>query len=161
MKLFVVFIIAVIIFALVYSSSEGNTEKAAICAALAAAIAFAGPYIVNLGETREPGAAPAKESGAASTQEPGTVDAQEPGAADTRKDNDKHDDDSSTHSGSQTSSDREDLPVQFVRSEPSTPDSELSIDKIAAVKMEIETIEPKTMENAGAQIDVCHGSFNG
>ena len=52
-KLLVVLMIAVIIFILVYLSSGGNTKTAAILAGLATALAFAGPYIVNLVETEE------------------------------------------------------------------------------------------------------------
>lgn len=62
MKFLLVLIIAVVIFVLVYLSSDGNKTKAAICAALAAAIAFAGPYIVNLAETKEQNAETTQEN---------------------------------------------------------------------------------------------------
>lgn len=142
MKLIVVLIIAVIIFVLVYFSSERDTKKAAICAALAATIAFTGPYIVNLAETKEPSTGSAQEN--------------------------KQSDDSSTYPDNQNSSNNsEEDPNQFVQPETPTPvevssptpDLGLSIDKIATVKMEVQNIESKIIENVGAQIDVYNGSL--
>ena len=129
MKLLVVLIIAVVIFVLVYLSSEGDTKKAALFAALAAAIAFAGPYIVNLAEIQEPYIE--------STQE------------------NEHSDDSLTYPDNQNSSNSEDDTSQFEQPENPTsagessqtpelePELELSIDKKAPVKMEVQSIESK------------------
>lgn len=45
-----IIVISVVIFVSVYLSSDGNTRKSAILAALAATLGFAGQYIVNLSE---------------------------------------------------------------------------------------------------------------
>lgn len=140
-KLLVVLMIAAVIFGLVYFSSHGNTRQATICAALAAALAFVGPYIVNLAEPKE-----------INTETP--------------QDNTNFDD-ASTKSDNQNASDSGDdfsqskqaeSPTPVKESTP-TPDSELSIDKIATVSMEVQSIESSIVENIAAQIDVYNGSI--
>jgi len=96
---------------------------------------------VNLGETKEPSTGPAQEN--------------------------KHSDDSSTNPDNQNSSSSEESPNQIVQPENQppvevslpTPDSALSIDKIADAKMEVQNIESKIIENVCAQIDTYNGSL--
>ena len=140
-KLLVVLMIAAVIFGLVYFSSHGNTRQATICAALAAALAFVGPYIVNLAEPKKPN-------------------------TETTQDN-TNSDDASTNSGNENASDSGDdfsqskqaeNPTSVKESTPTT-DSDLSIDKIATVSMEVQSIESSIVENIAAQIDVYNGSI--
>lgn len=138
-KFLLVLMIAVVIFVLVYLSSDGNTTKAAICAALAAAITFVGPYIVNLTEP--------KEQNAETTQE--NVDS----------------DDTATASNSRDTPSSEEKITPPTHTDPSIlvekstpiPDSGLSIDKIATVSMEVQNIESNIVENVNAQINVYSG----
>lgn len=141
-KFLVILIIGVTIFFLVYLSSDRDTKKAAkfaALAALAAVLAFAGPYIVDIVET--------KESTTETSQE------------------NKDSDDTSTNSINQNSSNSEEnfnQPTENeIHVEGSTPtlDSELSIGKIAAVSMEVQSIESSVVENIDAQIDVYNGSL--
>lgn len=96
---------------------------------------------MNLGETKEPSTGPAQEN--------------------------KHSDDSSTNPDNQNLSSSEESPNQIVQPENQppvevslpTPDSALSIDKIADAKMEVQNIESKIIENVCAQIDTYNGSL--
>lgn len=172
MKLLAVLIIAVIIFVLVYFPSKRDTKKAvisAICVALAATIAFAGPYIVNIVETKEPSTGsiqenkqsddlstyPDKQNSSNSKEDPNQF---------VQPENPTH---VATYPDKQNPSESEENPNQFVQSENPThvevmlptPDLELSINKIATVKMEVQNIESQIIENIGAQIDVYNGSL--
>ncbi|MDE6020708.1 MAG: hypothetical protein K2H01_06925 [Ruminococcus sp.] len=140
-KFLIILIITVVIFFLVYLSFDRDTKKAAICAALAAALAFAGSYIVDVVETKEPTTETAQEN------------------ADS--------DDISTNSRNQNSPNSEENfnqptetenPIHVEKPTP-TLDSELSIDKIATVSMEVQSIESSVVENIDAQIDVYNGSL--
>lgn len=156
-KLLVVIIIAAVIYALVYLSSGGNKTIARVLAALAATITFVGPYIVDLVGTKEP----TTETIAELTTEPTIETTAEPTTENANSD------DTSTNSGNQNSSNSEENfnhPTQTERPtlvEESTPtsDSELSIDKIAAISMEVQSIEPHVIENIDAQIDIYNGSL--
>ena len=134
-KLLVVLMIAVIIFILVYLSSGGNTKTAAILAGLATALAFAGPYIVNLVETEESNTETMQENA-------NPVDA-------STDFNDKNSFDNKEKSDQTTQTENS----SFTKKSTSTFDLELSIDKIADVNKEIQGIESKVLENTGAQID--------
>lgn len=144
-KFLVIIVIAVVIFALVYLSSDGNTTRAAKFAALAAALAFAGPYIVDLFDT--------KETPTETTTETTQVDIDF--------------DETSANSGNQNSSNSEENSYQPTETESPIhaeepmpiPNSELNIDEIATVSMEIQSIESSIVENIDAQIDVYNGSL--
>lgn len=140
-KLLVVLMIAVIIFILVYLSSGGNTKTAAILAGLATALAFAGPYIVNLVETEESNTETMQENA-------NPVDA-------STDFNDKNSFDNKEKSDQTTQTENSSL----TKKSTSTFDLELSIDKIADVNKEIQGIESKVLENTGAQIDAYNGSL--
>lgn len=168
MKLLVVLIIAGIIFFLVYLSSDRNTKKAAICAALAAAIAFVGPYIVNLSEIKEPNTESAqkdKKSYDSSTYSNNQNLSSREENPNQSAQKDKNSNDSSTYSSNQNSSISESGPNQSTqtnnptRVEGSVPtsNSELSVDKIATISMEVQSIETSIVENIDAQIDIYNG----
>lgn len=140
-KLLVILMIAAIIFTLVYLSSGGNTKTAAILAGLATALAFAGPYIVNLVETEEPNTETMQEDA---------------NSVDTLTD--FNDEDSFNNKEKFDQSTQTKTPSIAGKST-STFDQELSIDKIADVNKEVQSIESKVLENTGAQIDVCNGSL--
>lgn len=140
-KFLLILLLAAVIFILVYLASERNTTKAAICAALAAAIAFAGPYLINLIDANKSDIRPAQE---------GTIS------------------DGNTQEGSDladTSVDFEmqDLPDgeeefdQSASAEAPISDTELHIDKIPTVSAEIQAIESNVVENTDAQITVYDG----
>lgn len=150
-KFLVVLIIAVVIFVLVYLSSDRNTKKAAICAALAAVIAFIGPYIVNLVGKKEPNTEITQEGTNSDEIIPENTDVN----------------DAANSATTQNSSSSEDRINQPMHTEPPTPeekttptsDQGLNIEKIATVITEVHRIESRVVENVDAQINVYSGSL--
>lgn len=161
MKIFVILIIAVVIFVLAYLASDGNKTKAAICAASAAVIAFIGPYIVNLADTKEPNTATAQENSNFEeiTRENSNSDEstwENSNSEEITREN-SNSDGTATNPDTQDSSVSEEKIDQSAHAESPAPDTELNIDKIAAVSMEVPKIESKDVENTDAQISVYDG----
>lgn len=137
----VILIFAAIIFALTYLSLRGTTEKAARYAALAAAIAFAAPFLINWLVTNMSDTKPAREttSSAENKQEHSDFD------------------DTPADSGMQDLPNGEDEFEEPMPEEAPIPDTELQIEKIPAVSTEIQPIGSSVVENTDAIITVCDG----
>lgn len=149
-KFFAILIIAVVIFVLVYLSSDGNTTQAAICAALATTVAFIGPYIVNLVGTNEPNTETIMRE---------STDSDENLQENTNSDDTATDSNAQNSSGNEERTDRPEHMETQTSEEESTPipDSGLSIDKIATVSTQVQSIEMNDVENVDAQINVYSG----
>lgn len=141
MEFIPVLVIAVIIFALTYLSSKGNTTKAAIFAALAAAITFVGPYLINLVDSDKSDTSPKQEntSSAENTQERSDFV------------------DTSVDSGMQDLPDDKKEFDQAAPTEAPMSDTELHIEKIPTISTEIPPIESNVVETTDAKITVCEG----
>lgn len=165
-KFWLILIITIAIFILVYFSSDGNTKKAAVLAALAAALGFTGPYIVNISETKEPNTETTKEIDTSTNYSNPDIFETKESNIKTMQENTSSVD-TPINSSNENLSNTEENSNQPTQSENptlakiSTPmsNSELNIDKITDVSMEVQSIESSVVENINAQIDVHSGSI--
>ncbi len=143
MKTFlIILIIAAVIFAFVYLSFGQNTTKAAIFAAAAAALAFAGSYIVELAEKPIP------------PQEDNDVE-ELPIDFDERSAADEEESDGSKQTGEPTAVEEPDI----VDEPMPVSDSALHIAPIDTVSWEVDRIASSVTENADAHIEKYPGSL--
>lgn len=169
-KLLVILIIAAGIFALGYLSFGRNTKIAAILTALVATVAFIGPYIVDLFETKEPDTKTMQENTTSvdtstNSSNQNLFEIEEPNT-EIMQENTTHTDTStnsidqnSFNSEENFSQSKQEESTAFVEKLTPTSDSELSIDKIATVSMEVQGIASSVVENIDVQIDVYNGSL--
>lgn len=143
LKFLIIVIIAVIIFALAYIAS-GDTGVAAIVAGLVAVLAFVGPYIVELAETKE-------ETRQESAEPDDTPEDVPDDASSEPEEQEPLDEGEDTEQSGQ-----EEVPLPVEEKTP-TSDTELCIDEIDTVSMDVKGIEDSMLEMFGAQIDVYNG----
>lgn len=171
MRFLAILVIAVAIYVLVYISSKGNSETAAMCAGLAAVLTFVAPYILDSIETQKQHSEPVSSSAISNGISANSSDYNSSNlndiSANSNDYNSFNSNDASSNSSNHNLSNSAANSTQ--PSQVESPDSkddpilasgfELNIDKITSVSMEVQSIASNVIENTDTLIDAYNGSL--